>query len=78
MNRVQAELRFVQILLHAAAGEQFPVTSVRPLVIGTDQSRRVAGRLGANQRAAMAADIVQAANRSVVAANYDKGISIHL
>ena len=74
----QTELRFVQVLLHAATSEQCSVASVGPLVIRANQSRDMPGRLGSKQRAAVTADIVQAADAAVIIANDDNRIRIDL
>ena len=78
MDAMQAELRFVEVIGHAAAGEECSVGPVGPLMIRAHQPRRVSRRLGANDRAAMTADVVQRLNCAIVAADDDDGVGVHL
>src|SRR6185503_16812533 len=78
MNARQAELRLVQVLGHAATGEQAAIQTVGPLMVGTDEPRDVTRWLGTKHRTAMTTNIVQGVNRAIVAARDDNRIRIHL
>ena len=70
----QTELDLVDVLLHAAAGNQRAVAGVGPLMIRTDEPPDRAARLVADLRAAMSADVPERVDLAVVAANHDQRI----
>lgn len=78
MHRDQAEIVFVQILLHPAVVLQRSIGPVGPLVIGADELFSVPGFFSANLRPAMSADVVHGANDSIIATNHDHRIRIYL
>src|SRR5439155_11509930 len=55
VDRAEAELRLVEIGLHAATGEQSSVEAISPLVVRADEPAHMAARLGADPRTAMPA-----------------------
>ena len=64
----------VDILLHAAAGEERAVAGVGPLMVRAHEPPCPAGWCIANLRAAMAADVPQGVDLAVVAADDDQRI----
>ena len=76
MRAQQAELALVDVLLHAAAGNERAVAAVGPLMVGADEPADLALRLVANLRAAMPADVPQRVNLTIVVADDDQRIVV--
>ena len=64
----------LRIDCHAAARADAPLQVVRPLVVGTDEPSAMAGRPAAHARAAVAADVVERAQRAVLTAHDRDGV----
>ena len=68
---MQAVVRFREIHRHQPRGEQGAVEPVGPGMVGAGQARDAAVGLGADHRAAVAADIVEGIDGRLVAAHDD-------
>ena len=77
MGRVQPELGFVQIGLHAPLEQQMASAVIGPLVIGADESFYIALRLLADDRSAVTTDIIQSIYLTIVSADHNDRIPIH-
>ena len=77
-HRHQAKRVAVQLLVHSAAGQQFAVLAVDPLVVRADELPGRAARLSTEQRAAMAADVVKRPHDTVLPPDDDQRVRAHV
>ena len=77
-HRQQAKRVAVQLLVHSAAGQQFAVLAVDPMVVRADELTGRAARLSTEQRAAMAADVVKRPHDTVLPPDDDQRVRTHV